>query len=193
MPGLCCFLRVTHAQCSITHQKYTRTLCLRPITRTSVVWVAPKSNGDHLFDFGATAVACACSLCQERVFPSCPDFGSAPRAHADREHRWRHIEHLLFECPGILGTGGTLAVILLRDDLLRRVLGLIMHRRCCLQRFLLIVPLLWLPRLVSSRSSSTLLLHWDVLPLSRMKLQCLSLVAVLAWCVVCGVHEAASV
>ena len=65
--------------------------------------------GDHLFDFGATAAAYACSLCQECVFPSCPDFGSAPRAHADREHRWRHIEHLLFECPGILGTGGTLA------------------------------------------------------------------------------------
>ena len=46
---------------------------------------------DHLFDYGATAAVCACSLCQERVFPSCPDFGSAPRAHADREHRWRHI------------------------------------------------------------------------------------------------------
>ena len=79
--------------------------------------------GDHLFDFGATAAAYACSLCQERVFPSCPDFGSAPRAHADREHRWRHIEHLLFECPGILGTGGTLAVTLLRDDLLKACFG----------------------------------------------------------------------
>ena len=48
---------------------------------------------------------------------------------------------------------------------LKRVLGLIMHRRCCLQHFLLIIPLLWLPRLGSSRSSSTLLLHWDVPPL----------------------------
>ena len=48
---------------------------------------------------------------------------------------------------------------------LRRDLGLIMHRRCCLQHFLLIVPLLWLPRLGSSRSSSTLLLPWDVPPL----------------------------
>ena len=47
---------------------------------------------------------------------------------------------------------------------LRHVLGLIMHRRCCLQRFLLTVPLLWLPRLVSSRSSSTLLLQWDAPP-----------------------------
>ena len=79
--------------------------------------------GDHLFDFGATAAAYACSLCQDGVFPSCPDFGSAPRAHADREHRWRHIEHLLFECPGILGTGGTLAVTLLRDDLFNACFG----------------------------------------------------------------------
>ena len=47
---------------------------------------------------------------------------------------------------------------------LRRVLGLIMRRRCCLRHFLLIVPLLWLPRLVSYRSSSTLLLPWDVPP-----------------------------
>ena len=46
-----------------------------------------------------------------------------------------------------------------------RVLDLIMQRRCCLQRFLLIVPLLRLPRLVLSRSSSTLLLHLDVNPL----------------------------
>ena len=46
-----------------------------------------------------------------------------------------------------------------------RVLDLIMHRRCCLQRFLLIVPLLWLLWLAWSRSSSTLLLHWDVPPL----------------------------
>ena len=35
----------------------------------------------------------------------------------------------------------------------RHVLGLSMRRRCCLRHFLLIVPLLWLPRLVSCRSS----------------------------------------
>ena len=45
------------------------------------------------------------------------------------------------------------------------VLDLIMHGLCCLQRFLPLVPLLWLPRLALSRSSSTLLLHWDVNPL----------------------------
>ena len=62
---------------------------------------------------------------------------------------------------------------------LRHVLGLIMHRLCCLQHFILIIPLLWLPRLVSSRSSSTVLLPWDVPPPWRMKLQCVSLVAAL--------------
>ena len=76
--------------------------------------------GDCLFYF---AVASACSLCHAPNFPSCPDVGSAPRAHAIREHRWRHIEHLLFECPGILGPGGPLAVKLLRDDLLRACAG----------------------------------------------------------------------
>ena len=84
--------------------------------------MSPRSShlvGDRLFDFGATAAAYSCSLCQEHVFPSCPDFGSAHRAHADREYRLRHIEHLLFECPGILGTGGPLAITLLRDDLFK--------------------------------------------------------------------------
>ena len=43
--------------------------------------------GDHCLDFGDTAVAAACSLCHDHVFPSCPDIGSAPRAQAVREHR----------------------------------------------------------------------------------------------------------
>ena len=50
--------------------------------------------GDHCLDFGDTAVAAACSICHDHVFTSCPDSGSAPRAQAAREHRWRHIEHL---------------------------------------------------------------------------------------------------
>ena len=79
--------------------------------------------GDNNLSFGATAVASARSLFQDRDFPSRPDFGSAPRAHAGREHRWRHIEHLLFACPGILGPGGLPAVQLLRDDLLRACSG----------------------------------------------------------------------
>ena len=121
--------------------------------------------GDHLFDIGATAAVYACSLCQERVFPSCPDVESAPRAHADREHRWRHIEHLLFECPGIWGTGGTLAVTLLRDDLFKACFGSEHASAVLLAAFPSDPTLLWLPRLVSYRSSSTLLLPWDVPPL----------------------------
>ena len=43
--------------------------------------------GDHCLDFGVTAFAAACSLCHDCVFPSCPDFGSALRVQAAREHR----------------------------------------------------------------------------------------------------------
>ena len=75
--------------------------------------------GDHCLDFGVTAVAAACSLCQDHVFPLCPDFGSAPRAQAVREHRWRHIEHLQFECQCIPGPDGSVALALLRDYLFR--------------------------------------------------------------------------
>ena len=122
--------------------------------------------GDHLFDFGATAAAYACSPCQERVFPHVRILGLLlgltqteitggatsntcclnARVFGAQEARWQ------LHFSGMTSS--------------RRVLGLIMHRRCCLQHFLLIIPLLWLPRLVSSRSFSTLLLHWDVPPLS---------------------------
>ena len=74
---------------------------------------------DHCLDFGVTAVATACSLCHYHVFPLCPDFGSAPKAQAAREHRWRHIEHLLFECQCIPGLDGSVALALLRCDLFR--------------------------------------------------------------------------
>ena len=111
------------------------------------------------------------------VFPSCPDFGSAPRAHADREHRWHHIEHLMFECPCVLGTGGTLAVTLLRDDLLKACCGsdhatavllaafppdrtLVVAATACL------VPFLLDPAAALGRP-----------PPWRMKLQCVCLVA----------------
>ena len=75
--------------------------------------------GDHCLDFGVTAVVAACSLCHDHVFPLCPDFGSAPRAQAAREHRWRHIEHLLFECRCISGLDGSVALAFLGDDLFR--------------------------------------------------------------------------
>ena len=95
------------------------------------------------------------------------------RVFWDREARWR----LSFSWMTSLG----------------RALDLIMHRRRCLQRFLLIITLLWLPRLASSRSSSTLLLQWDVAPLAHEVAMPDSIRGVRAWCVVCGVHEAASV
>ena len=75
--------------------------------------------GDHCLELGVTAVAAACSLCHAHVFPSCPDFGSAPTAQAAREHRWRHIEHLLCECQCIPGLDSSAALTLLRDDLCR--------------------------------------------------------------------------
>ena len=50
-------------------------------------------------------------------------FGSAPRAHAIRQHRGRHIELLLFECPHISGLGGSLVANLLRNDLFRACSG----------------------------------------------------------------------
>ena len=55
------------------------------------------------------------------TIPSSPCFriGSAPRAQAAREHRWRHIEHLLFECQCIPGLDGSVAPALLRCDLFR--------------------------------------------------------------------------
>ena len=75
--------------------------------------------GDHCLGFGHTGVAAACSLCHDHVFPSCPDFRSAPRAQAAREHRWRHIEHLPFECQCIPCLDSSVALTLLRYDLFR--------------------------------------------------------------------------
>ena len=115
--------------------------------------------GDRLSDFGATAVPSACSLWQDHLLPSCPDFGSARRAHADREHRWRHVEHLLIEFPGILGLGGSLAVKLVQDDLFSACFGFDHTMAVLLTTF----PShhTRLPRLVLSRSPATLLLHCD--------------------------------
>ena len=91
-----------------------RRLCTRLCPCVRCIW-----SGIIVLTFGVTAVAAAYNLCHDPVFPSCPDFGSAPRAHAAREHRWRHIEHLLFECQCIPGLDGSVALALLRDDLFR--------------------------------------------------------------------------
>ena len=72
---------------------------------------------NHCLAFGDTAVAAACTLCRNHIFPSCPEFISAPRAQAAREHRWHHNEHLLFECQCITGLDSSVALTFLRDDL----------------------------------------------------------------------------
>ena len=107
----------------------------------------------------------------------CPDFGSAPRAHADREYRWRHSEHLLFECPGILGTGGTLAVALLRDDLFKVCFGSDHASAVLLAAF----PSDRTPVVAATACPVPFLLDPAAAlgrpPPWRMKLQCMSLVA----------------
>ena len=121
--------------------------------------------GDHCLDFGVTAVAAGCSLCHDHVFPLCPDFGSAPRAQAARKHRWRHIEHLLFECQCIPGLDGSVALALVRCDLFRVCSG--SRRRCCCRRFRPVVS----PFLLDSAAALGLMSPW------RVKLRCLDLVA----------------
>ena len=120
--------------------------------------------GDHLFDVGATAVASAVSA-RTALSPhiwimglllGITQTGSTGGATLNTcclnaRVSWAREAHWRFSFSRMTSSG--------------RVLDLIMQRRCCLQRFLLIVPLLWLPRLVLSRSSSTLLLHWDVPPI----------------------------
>lgn len=60
---------------------------------------SPHPLGDHLVHFGGTDVACTWSLCQDHVFPSCPDLGPALRGHATRVRRWHHMEHWWFDQP----------------------------------------------------------------------------------------------
>ena len=133
--------------------------------------------GDYRLDLGVTAVAAACCLGHDHVFPSCPDFGSAPRAQAAREHRWRHIEHLLFECQCIPGVDSSVALTLLRDDLFRVCSGSDHAEALLLVTF----PTSRVP--VVAATACVVLFLLDPAPaLGRispwhMKLQCLDLVA----------------
>ena len=87
-------------------------------------------------------------------------------------------QHLLFEFPVILGTGGTLAITILRDDLLKACFGSDYASAVLLAAFptdrtpvvaatACLVPFLLDPAAAMGRS-----------PPWRMKLQCVSLVAV---------------
>ena len=98
------------------------------------------------------------------------------------EHRWRHIEKLLFECPEILRLGGSLAVKLLRDDLFRACSGSDYATAVLLETFpsdrtpvvaatACLVPFLLDPAAALGRP-----LPW------HMKLQCLALVTAFLPC-----------
>ena len=96
---------------------------------------------------------------------------------AAREHRWRHIEHLLFECQSIPGLDSSVALALLRDDLVRVCSGSEHAEAVLLAAFpssripvvaatARVVPFLLDPAAALGRMSP-----W------HMKLQCLDLVA----------------
>ena len=53
-----------------------------------------------------------------KVTPSGRGIGYTQQLQSSRI-RWRHSEHLLFECPGISGRRGSLTFHLFRDDLVR--------------------------------------------------------------------------
>ena len=134
--------------------------------------------GDHCIGFGVTAVAAACSFCHDHVFPSCPDFSSVPRAQAAREHRWRHMEHLLFECQCIPGLDSSVALALLRDDFFRVCSGSDHAEAVLLAAF----PTSRIPGVAATACVVPFLLD-PAAALGRMcpwhmKLQCLDLVAV---------------
>ena len=133
--------------------------------------------GDHCLDFGVTAVAAAGSLCHDHIFPLCPDFVSAPRAQAAREHRWRHIEHLLFECQCIPGLDSSVALALLRCDLFRVCSGSDHAEAVLLAAF----PTSRIPVVAATACVAPFLLDPAAAPgrMSpwHMKLRCLGLVA----------------
>ena len=92
----------------VRHKLWTSSSCIR-------CWCL-RVVGEHLFEYGNTAIGSACSLCLTNVLSLSPNFDSAPEAQATREHRWRHIKYLLFECLGVLGLGKSIAIALLQDD-----------------------------------------------------------------------------
>ena len=133
--------------------------------------------GDPTFDLGDAAVAAACSLWHDHVFPPGPNFGSVPKAEAARERRLHHIEHLLFACQYIPGLDSPLALALLQDDIFPVCSGTDHAEAVLLASFLsshtpvvaataCVVPFLPDPAAALSR-----------VPPWPMKLQCLDLVA----------------
>ena len=143
-----------------------RSIPMRP--RRLCTWLCHcgrRLSGTIFFTLGPRLLPPRTGLCQDRVFPHVRILGLlrklaqpgntggaasntcslSARVHRAWEVHWR------LPFAGLTSSG--------------RVLDLIMQEQCCLQRFLPIVPLMLRPRLALSRSSSTLLLHWDVPPL----------------------------
>ena len=95
-----------------------------------------------------------------------------------REHRWRHIEHLLFECQCIPGLDSSVALTLLRGDLFRVCSGSAHVEAMLLAAF----PSSRIPVVAATACVVQFLLD-PVAALGHMspwhiKLQCLDLVAV---------------
>ena len=72
--------------------------------------------GDCRYSYGSGVWPGVCDRCGCQVYDTHEDFG----AHAVVESRWRHVEHLLLECPAAVpACAPALPIHLLRDDLLR--------------------------------------------------------------------------
>ena len=93
------------------------------------------------------------------------DFGSAPGAQAAREHRWRHIEHLLLTASVSLACRALQHLPFSGMTSSGCVWGRPTRRRYCWRRFRPVISSLLLPWPVLSRSCSNLQLPWAVRPL----------------------------
>ena len=72
--------------------------------------------GDYRCSYGGVDCPWVCGRCGCQVYDPHEDFG----AQATVESRWRHVEHLLLECPAAVpACAPALPVHLLRDDLLQ--------------------------------------------------------------------------
>ena len=120
-------------------------------------------------------------------FPSYTDFGAAPRAQAARGYRRCHIEHLLFACQCIPGLDSSVALDLLRHDLIR-VCSRSDHAEAVL---LAAFPTTRIPIVTATAYNVPFLLHpavaLDCMSPWHMKLPCLDIIATFLLGVLSGV------
>ena len=86
-----------------------------------VVVAVVASGRRSSFGFGATAVDSACNLCQDHLSPGIQVLDPLLRRSGNTDSTTLNTS--LFECPCIAGLGGSLAVTLPEDDLLRACSG----------------------------------------------------------------------